>query len=597
MKAILRQYLAELRERDELDKILPDILSERGHIVLSRPSLGFGQYGVDVTTVGPHPETGEKTYFILSIKSGDLTRPEWNTGDQALRPSLDDIRDVHYQSLIPLAYKDLPVVIALCFGGDIRENVRERVNGYIKNHTDPGKLDFVIWNGDSIADLILSGLMDEAVFTDNIRRPFRKALAFVDEPDVCERHFLKFATDLLADDFDKQSQRLRALRQVFLALVTIIGACREADNFEAACRCADIALLWSWDTMKDTAFKSSAPSKAIRDILARFAELQMLVIGAWTERHVRPYLAIEDALGISVMSREMVDINLHIFKALGRLALFGHWALLVRYNRGELPEERAAGLDTLIEQCVTDIDNMIARNAVLQEPIRDDHAIEITLAAQFLRLAGGEDTARVWVTNTTNTVLFALRPGGRYPCIHREYSDLIKHPEPGEAYFQTTTAASLMLPTLAVWLAAFREDEVLSILQAVCAERIPHCNFQLWLPNANTEARLYRGGDMHGIAWSDFDITGSAEEIVNRVEAGFNKHKAFWGLSTIQHDLFPIFATACLRHRIPLPPHVWSMVPVLGVHAGGSSDPDGHDNQECAKDLDAAAGLNAGMAK
>ena len=52
MKLILKEYLANLRERDELDAILPDLLSELGFTVLSTPARGTKQHGVDVAAVG-----------------------------------------------------------------------------------------------------------------------------------------------------------------------------------------------------------------------------------------------------------------------------------------------------------------------------------------------------------------------------------------------------------------------------------------------------------------------------------------------------------------------------------------------------------------
>ena len=48
MKPVIREYLASLRERGELDAILPDLLSELGYTVISRPSRGTRQFGVDV---------------------------------------------------------------------------------------------------------------------------------------------------------------------------------------------------------------------------------------------------------------------------------------------------------------------------------------------------------------------------------------------------------------------------------------------------------------------------------------------------------------------------------------------------------------------
>ena len=71
MKIVLTQYLQSLKERDELEKILPDILSERGFNILSRPGIGAHQAGVDVAAVGPD-EHGVRKLFLFSLKAGDL---------------------------------------------------------------------------------------------------------------------------------------------------------------------------------------------------------------------------------------------------------------------------------------------------------------------------------------------------------------------------------------------------------------------------------------------------------------------------------------------------------------------------------------------
>ena len=43
MKLIIQEYLASLKERGELDAILPDLLSELGLNVYSRPRRGTRQ--------------------------------------------------------------------------------------------------------------------------------------------------------------------------------------------------------------------------------------------------------------------------------------------------------------------------------------------------------------------------------------------------------------------------------------------------------------------------------------------------------------------------------------------------------------------------
>lgn len=93
MKLILKEYLSSLRERGELDAILPDLLSQLGLNVYSRPGRGTRQDGVDVGAVGSLDDGPEKVY-LFSIKPGDLTRKGWD-GDsvQSLRPSLNEIID------------------------------------------------------------------------------------------------------------------------------------------------------------------------------------------------------------------------------------------------------------------------------------------------------------------------------------------------------------------------------------------------------------------------------------------------------------------------------------------------------------------------
>jgi hypothetical protein len=94
MKLVFRQYLASLKERKELDAVLPDLLSELGYTVISRPTIGTRQYGVDAAAVGRDAD-GRRKLFLFSIKQGDLTRADWDGSPQALRSSINDILDVH----------------------------------------------------------------------------------------------------------------------------------------------------------------------------------------------------------------------------------------------------------------------------------------------------------------------------------------------------------------------------------------------------------------------------------------------------------------------------------------------------------------------
>lgn len=117
MKLILKQYLASLKERDELDALLPDLLSEMGLNIFSSPQRGTSQRGVDVAAAGDMGDGVDKVY-LFSIKAGDLTRKEWDgNSEQSLRPSLNEIKDAYIPSRLPVEHKNKPIVICICFGG------------------------------------------------------------------------------------------------------------------------------------------------------------------------------------------------------------------------------------------------------------------------------------------------------------------------------------------------------------------------------------------------------------------------------------------------------------------------------------------------
>ena len=168
MKLIIREYLASLRERNELDALLPDLLSQMGLDVFSKPSIGGRQYGVDIAAIG-RLDGGEETVYLFSVKSGDLNRTDWNGGSvQALRPSLDDILDTYIPTHLPVEHKDKPIEICLCFGGIIKETVRQDVTSYENRYTTE-KIKFSEWNGEKLANYIEEYLLREELLPEKCR--------------------------------------------------------------------------------------------------------------------------------------------------------------------------------------------------------------------------------------------------------------------------------------------------------------------------------------------------------------------------------------------------------------------------------------------
>jgi len=94
MKLIIREYLSLLKESKEIDRMLPDLLLAMGIEPFSKAQIGVRQYGVDVAAVGLDEDDVEKL-FLYIIKQGDIGRRDWDSNEQAVRQSLDEIKDVY----------------------------------------------------------------------------------------------------------------------------------------------------------------------------------------------------------------------------------------------------------------------------------------------------------------------------------------------------------------------------------------------------------------------------------------------------------------------------------------------------------------------
>ncbi len=316
MKLVLTHYLRSLREREELDAILPDLLAESGFEVLTRPRRGTGQAGVDVAAVGPNPDRDNvRSLFLFTIKSGDLTREHWDTGQQAVRPSLNEVLDDYIPNRIPPHLSDLPIVVCVCMGGEMRENVRAQWSGFCRMN-EKATVHFAEWNGDRLADLILSGVLRAELIEGEGREMFQKALAMIDHPDVAYRHF----SSLLNVIFTKpknQSERTRQLRKAYLCLWILFVWARDAGNLDAAYRVSELVLLRSWPHCDMTRLRKGSTQQERLAHFDQVLKLHIIIANLLLVEKIGPFAEKRYALSMAVNSRNAVDINISLFETLG----------------------------------------------------------------------------------------------------------------------------------------------------------------------------------------------------------------------------------------------------------------------------------------
>ena len=551
MKQILAQYFASLKERGELDVILPDLLSDHGFTIYSRPQTGAKQHGVDVAAIGLDFETKKKTLYLITIKSGNLTRSNWDSGKTAVRQSVNEILDTQLP-LYELHHRGkTPIKIVICVGGEVKQDVNYQVEGF-RNKNSNNNISVDIWNGDCLADMYLSSkLMNETIFTKQKKNIVRKVIATIDEPEFCVFNFSKLVEMVFKEEANQNKEFLQSVRIVYLAIGLIDTVCKESDNIEAAYRCVTLASLYLWQSCNRPSL-----SKGYREELFvlwnELMDLYASISLEYVDKHIIPYCFSTDLLASSVGPGSSVDVNLKLFEALGRLSLTGLWL----YREKKLVDkgtEKYRYIENKISAISQSLVSMIRNNPVFFSPSRDDHAIEIVIASLFLEKSHNKEFLKCWLGRIVELSIFSYREELAYPCILTDYRQLAIHPVPGNTYREKVTRASILYPTLGVLLAGVDDSEAFDTLKKFYLEEMSHSTWQLWIPDELTEQHLYRNSALHGLCICDLNLN-SPNELFEQVRNEALMHQnSFKEISAVNQECWPIVLMACSLYRVPVP--------------------------------------------
>jgi hypothetical protein len=554
MKLVLKEYLASLGERDQLDAILPDLLSQMGLNVFSRPGRGTRQDGVDVAAVGSMDGGPEKVYLV-SIKPGDLTRKAWDSESvQSLRPSLNEIRDAYIPNRLPSEHKDKDIVICICVGGDVQEQVRTALEGFIKQNTTE-RISYVQWNGDRLAAFIEENFLREDLAPADMRSRLRKSLAMLDQPEVSYKHFAILTRSLGKIDGFNDSQIVLAVRQIALCLWILFSWARKEGNMESAYISGELALLHAWQIARAYAGISTKVGEAIISAFNSTFSAYEQISSEYLSSSILPYVDKLHGLSSAVWAADSLDVNLKLFDVLGRLGLRGLWhywqftqfpAEEVQLKQEQLDSANAYALAIL---------QMISNNPALMSPIKDDQAIDMALALFLLRLnPGNSDDMKAWLEETLSRCAFAYIAYGHYPCVLRSYVDLLDHPKAyDDEYRKEVTVGSILYPTMAFWAAMHGFDAVYAQIGDFQEKCLDHCNFQVWYPDQNSEERMYTNSASHGVVLSDLKVSQSKGDFLDQIFKEVEASTHFSALSAVKHGLWPLILVACRHHRLPVP--------------------------------------------
>ena len=557
MKLILRQYLTDIKERGELDSILPALLSELGFEILSSPGRGTRQYGVDVAAIGADQEDREhRKLFLFTIKPGNLDRAGWDNSLQAVRPSLGEILDKYITSEIAEHHRHLDIVVCLCVGGEIKENVRGNWTGYVnRHHTD--KISFQEWNGDKLAGLLLSGILKEELLESHLRNHFQKSIAMLDHPDVSYNFFVKLTRGLLEENVGEKKQLTR-LRQVYICLWVLYVWAREADNLDAPLRASEYAALQVWDFCRSIVLEEQAGQDERVIVLNQIIKLYLIISESLLMDKLGEYVNKPFAVSRAVASASPVDVNLTLFEQLGRFSLYGLWQYWLACRHNDEDDRK-----TYEDRCILTLEKacqLIRYNPALKSPLCDDFAIEIALFMMLAQVCNAAEDVVEYVEEMAQRLQFSMNRRFCYPIHATDYHDLIEHAEHShkgsEDYLKEHTLGSVLYPLMVAWLDRLGLTEARDGLASSIEQLLSHTTQQIWVPDEDTDEKIWRGEPYHGTAVT-LDECKTPQDYTALVERSMKDNDAYDNLSTTKSRLWPILLMACRHFRMPVPPHLW----------------------------------------
>lgn len=540
-----------LRESGELDQLIPDLLLNMDITPFTRAQKGPPrEFGVDVAARGVDPEDGLEKLFLFVIKPGNLTRSDWYSTPQSVKPTLDEVINIYLTKKLRKKDNEIKKKIILCCGGDMKRELHEDWNAFIENHENKN-LEIDFWGGDELSTLIEQYFLDEYLFPESARKQIRKTLALLGDSDydLSDYYaFLKSTFDYLLHLKTKLTQKKVkvALRQINLSLRIVFHWSKEEESLKQAYLASERALLLTYNFLiQKELFQKKALTEAFFKIYYTHQNISIAYFSS-----IENHLYVRDSF--FGYGADKYDYPLRTFEVIGTISSIGIDFINMSILRQD-PEyfqyanRIAEGLASLIKN-----------NSSSNTPLFDRNAIEIGLALSLLRQTNREKHAIDWIESIMANIILGYQFNQYFPIYTDLYDDLIPIEEDPDNLKDEYTSISTIVPMLFQWLIIFDRKDLYKILRERYLKFYSHTDLQLWFPDKDSEEFFYKTNAAYhsGITFHSIQLYEDFNDFIEMTKKMVEWDQTFTIISCFQK--FPSISVIASRHyKIPLPPITW----------------------------------------
>jgi hypothetical protein len=482
---LVEEYLAAMKEDGELDKFLPILLTAMGHVIISKPQKGVRQSGGDLLSVGKDDDDGKKKVFVWVIKCGDIDRAAWNSGEQAVRQTLDSVVDVYLHANLSPSRQHLPKKVCIVTNGEFKQSVQQEITGYLRSYQERYQVETEEVNGSILANWTGRHMLDERVLPEAQRSLMRRALANVEMPEASFEHARQLVMDLLqsarkaaGSNRTRQRKVTGYLRAVALFNAVLFGWARQGNNLESAYLAAEFTILAAWVLVHEDEWSGKA---WIRPLFTHFLAHYLVVASAYHAK-LEPYYRTQGAFGIALRDSSLVAER--VFEEIGRLGAASVMLTLMADVPNGHPLS-VAGSD-FADKLVA----LLQTHTVSTVPCYDRNAIDISCGMAALVMNRRTDLARVWLHGLIHRLVSALQSRIYAPLSSDSFDDLVAIRHGQLAMHDDLMHITTLVPTLAFWCHRLDCGEDYKVLREQVVPRFNGATLNVWFADKDYESLL-----------------------------------------------------------------------------------------------------------
>lgn len=528
---VIEDYIASLKEKDELDILLPTLLKLKGYNIKNMPRTGERQYGVDLLA-----EKDEELYLYV-IKQGDLTRSAWNTQDNSVRQSIDEILDVYLHTMIDEKFIDRKKNIVFVTNGYIRDAVRPNWEGYKRtNETEFIKFDAILL--DELVIMVQEFGFNETLFSKSMHSNLRKCLYYLDESDYKTNYFKKIVEEYIEvlSDTIGENKKNKTYHSMWMFINLVNSYVFDKKRYRVGVEFSEIILLRIWKHLKDVhAFENNFDTEWLYKFIENYNKCNVEFVGNISD-------FAKSSQGIP--SHNSFEHRMLCFDILGILCNYG---LFLSEHEKLMEDNEYTSLD--ISNLII---NLLNNNYGFYYPMYDNDGIEISLLFYLLQRVNREEDLEILIDIYTSYILTMIK-NGKYPLLNRQYS-LALDINFGDVDYTPRYVASFLWGIIKEWVLLTQQYKLNEFINE--NEILKSIDIQNWNCSSADEDGLYNENTTPDYGYSTIYNELDDQALVKY----FNNDKVledFEDFSFIKYSFPTIGLIISRMHRVPVIPSYW----------------------------------------